>query len=143
MASRPSSDPFTEMFSAFGRDLHIPRLDVDAILDHHRRNFEALQKSAAAGASGVQAIAAKQQDVLQQQMQEIAAMARSIQPGGNPADAMGRQAEFVRKSFETAVQNAGEVARMMQDSGTQSMEILRQRMHESLAEIRAAYDKGR
>ena len=51
MAKQPDSDSFLDMFSRFGRDLKLPNVDVQAILDHHRKNLEALEKSARASAA--------------------------------------------------------------------------------------------
>ncbi|TJV27578.1 MAG: phasin family protein, partial [Mesorhizobium sp.] len=48
MAKRPESDSFIDMFGRFGRDLKLPNVDVEAILSHHRKNPEALEKSARA-----------------------------------------------------------------------------------------------
>ena len=54
---------------------------------------------------------------------------------------MAKQAEFARKSFETALKNAGEVAEMVRKSGTESVEILRERIKDAMAEIRSGYEK--
>ena len=51
MAKQPESDSFLDMFSRFGRDLKVPNVDVEAIISHHRKNLEALEKSARAGAA--------------------------------------------------------------------------------------------
>jgi len=54
---------------------------------------------------------------------------------------MTNQAAFARKSFEAALKNAGEVAELVKSSGTESVEILRNRIKEAMEEIRAGYDK--
>ena len=54
---------------------------------------------------------------------------------------MTKQAEFARKSFETALKNAGEAAELFRKSGTESIEILRDRIKEAMAEIRSGYEK--
>lgn len=141
MARKPTTDGFTEMFGQFGRDLKMPSVDVEAILEHHRKNFEALQKSAAASASGATTVLAKQKAILEASMQEITEMARSLQTPGTPQDVMTRQAQFARRAFETAVANASDVASLVNKSGTESVEILRARIREAMDEIRSAYDK--
>ena len=52
MAKKPESDSFIDMFASFGRDLHMPTMDVDRILDHHRKNLEALEKAARSASTG-------------------------------------------------------------------------------------------
>src|SRR5262245_64175307 len=107
MAKTPESESFLDLFNAFGRELKVPKLDIEEILEHHRKNLEALQKSASATASGAASLISKQREMLQDQMREIAAMAQGFN-AGNAQDAMQKQADFVRRSFETAVRNASE-----------------------------------
>ncbi|RUV12321.1 TIGR01841 family phasin, partial [Mesorhizobium sp. M1A.F.Ca.IN.022.04.1.1] len=61
-------------------------------------------------------------------------------PPGNPQELMTKQVDFARKSFETTLKNAGEVADLVRKSGTESVEILRDRIKDAMAEIRAGYD---
>lgn len=53
---------------------------------------------------------------------------------------MTKQVDFARKSFETTLKNAGEVADLVRKSGTETVEILRDRIKDAMAEIRAGYD---
>ncbi|AZO12457.1 MULTISPECIES: phasin family protein [unclassified Mesorhizobium] len=141
MAKRPESDSFLDMFSRFGRDLKVPNVDVEAIISHHRKNLEALEKSVKAGAAGASSMMSRQREMVQEALHEIADMAQNYKVPGNPQDLVARQAEFARKSFDAALRNAGEVAEMARKSGAESVEILRERIKEAMAEIRAGYDK--
>lgn len=142
MSKKSDSESFFDMFNALGRDLKLPKVDVEAIIEHHRKNLEALQKSASAGVSGATSLVSRQREMLQEAMQEMSAMAQGFK-GTDPADAMAKQADFMRRSFEAAVKNAGEVAQIVQKAGTESVDILRKRIHESMNEIRDSYDKNR
>ena len=137
----PEAGTFVDMFSRLGRDLRMPQVDVEMILEHHRKNLEALQKSASATAAGATGVFAKQQQLLEQTLHEVSDIARDFRPTGNPQEIMAKQAEFARKSFETAVKNVGEVAGIIARSGNESAEILRQRIRDSMEEIRQAYEK--
>jgi len=141
MAKQPDSDSFLDMFSRFGRDLKLPNVDVQAILDHHRKNLEALEKSARASAAGASSVLARQHEMVQDAMREITRLAQNYQTPGNPQDVLGKQAEFARKSFETTLRNASEVADLLRKSSTESIEILRDRIRDAMAEVRAGYDK--
>jgi phasin family protein len=143
MAKKPESESFLDMFNNFGRDLKLPSMDVEAILSHHRKNLEALQKSASASATGAQNLMTKQRQILQDTMSEITDMAQSYRAPGNPQEMMAKQADFARRSFETAVKNASEVAEIVKKSGTESVEILRERIRETMEEIRKGYEKNR
>ncbi|MES0092272.1 phasin family protein [Mesorhizobium sp. M0030] len=139
MAKQPDSDSFMDMFSRFGRDLKVP--NVEAILAHHRKNLEALERSARAGAAGATSLLSRQREMLQDTLREVSDMAQSYKAPGNPQELMTKQAEFARKSFEAALKNAGEVAELVKKSGTESIEILRSRIKEAMEEIRSGYDK--
>ncbi|ESX16054.1 MULTISPECIES: phasin family protein [unclassified Mesorhizobium] len=139
MAKQPDSDSFLDMFSRFGRDLKVP--NVEAILVHHRKNLEALERSARAGAAGATSLLSRQREMLQDTLREVSDMAQSYKAPGNPQELMTKQAEFARKSFEAALKNAGEVAELVKKSGTESIEILRSRIKEAMEEIRSGYDK--
>ncbi|MDX8467955.1 TIGR01841 family phasin [Mesorhizobium sp. VK23B] len=140
MAKQPESDSFLDIFSRFGRDLKLPKVDVQAILDHHRKNLEALEKSARASAAGASSVLSRQHEMVQEALGEITRMAQNYQAPGNPQELMSRQVDFARKSFETTLKNAGEVADLVRKSGTESIEILRDRIKDAMAEIRAGYD---
>lgn len=141
MAKQPDSDSFMDMFGRFGRDLKVPNVDVEAILAHHRKNLEALEKSARASAAGASSLISRQREMLQDTLREITDMAQSYRAPGNPQELMAKQTEFARKSFEAALKNAGEVAELVKQSGTESVEILRERIKAAMEEIRAGYDK--
>lgn len=141
MAKQPDSESFTDVFTKFGQDLKMPRVDVEAIIAHHRKNIEAFQKSASASVAGAQSLMAKQREILQETLREVTDMAQSYRISGNPQEMMTKQGDFARKTFEAAVKNAGEVAEIVTNSGRESIEILRQRIQESMEEIRAGYEK--
>ena len=139
MAKQPDSDSFLDMFSRFGRDLKVP--NVEAILEHHRKNLEALEKSARAGAAGATSLLSRQREMLQNTLREVSDMAHNYKAPGNPQELMSKQAEFAKKSFEAALKNASEVAELVKKSGTESVEILRERIKEAMEEIRSGYEK--
>lgn len=141
MAKQPDSDSFMDMFGRFGRDLKLPNVDVEAILNHHRKNLEALEKSARASAAGASSLLSRQREMLQDALHEIADMAQAYKAPGDPRDLMANQAAFARKSFESALRNAGEVAELARKSGTESVEILRDRIKEAMEEIRSGFEK--
>lgn len=141
MAKQPEVPNFMEMFSQFGKNLNVPKVDMESILAHHRKNLEALQKAASASAAGATSIMNKQREALQEGLQEITEMAQGFKAPGAPQEMMAKQADFARKSFETAVKNAGEVAEIVKKSGSESVDILRKRIQDAMEEIRETYQK--
>ena len=100
MAKQPESDSFMDMFGKFGRDLKVPNVDVEAILAHHRKNLEALEKAARASTAGATSLLSRQREMLQDTLREVADVAQSYRAPGNPQELMAKQTEFARKSFE-------------------------------------------
>ena len=144
MAKKPEQEEsFLDMFSQFGKNLKLPNVDVESILAHHRKNLEALQKAASASAAGAQTVMAKQREALQEGLQEIQEMTQSFRSPGGPQELLSKQAEFARKSFETAVKNTGEVADIVRKHGSESVDILRDRIKEAMEEIRDSYENSR
>lgn len=141
MARKPETESILDMFSRLGSELKLPKLDVDEVLAHHRRNLEALERSAKAAASGASTLLSKQREMLKETLDEIAATAQDYQAPGSPQEFVSKQAEFARKSFEAAVRNAGEVATIVHKSGAESIDILRGRIRESMDEIRHGFEK--
>jgi phasin family protein len=141
MAKKPESETILDMFSKLGQDLKMPSVDVEAILGHHRKNLEALEKSAKASAAGASSLMNRQREMLQETLREITDMAQSFRAPGNPQELMAKQADFAKKTFEAAVKNAGEVAELVKKHSTDSIEILRQRIRDAMEEIREGYEK--
>ena len=140
MAKQPEMPDFMEMFSQLGKDLKMPEVDVESILSHHRKNLEALQQAAAASATGASTVLAKQREALQDGMRDLTDMVQNMRTSGAPQEALKKQTEFARKSFETAVRNAGEVGEIIRKSGAESTEILRERIKAAMEEIRQVYE---
>jgi phasin family protein len=81
--------------------------------------------------------------MLEESLHEISEMAQNYKVPGNAQDMVAKQTEFARKSFETAVKNASEVADLVKKSGSESVDILRSRIKDALEEIREGYEKGK
>ncbi len=141
MARKTESESFVDMFKSFGEQLKMPSVDVDKIIEHHRRNLETLEKTAKAATSGASDLMAKQRDMLQETLREVTEMAQNFRAGANPQDMMAKQADFAKRSFETAIKNASEMADVVRKSSTETIEILRSRIKEAMEEIQDGMTK--
>jgi phasin family protein len=141
MANAPESPSFIEMFTRLGRDLKMPSMDVEKIIQHHRRNLETLEKTAQAATAGATSLMAKQREIMEEALREVADMAESFRSPGNPQDMVAKQAEFARRSFEAAVKNASEMAEVVRQSSTETIEILRERIREAMQDVREDSEK--
>lgn len=141
MAKKPEPESFIDMFKNFGQDLKMPAVDVDKIVEHHRKNLETLEQTAKAATAGASSVLAKQREILQETFKEVTDMAENFRAPGNPQDLMAKQADFAKRSFETAVKNASEMAEVVRQSSTETIEILRGRIKEAMEEMRDGMGK--
>jgi len=145
MASKPQpqSPSLIDMFMSLGRDLRLPPIDVEQILSHHRKNLEALEKSARASAAGANSVLAKQREAIEAAFREFSDFAQTYRVPGDPKEVLSKHTDFARRSFETAVKNTAEIADIARKSGSESAEILRRRMHEAMNEVRHSYEEDK
>ncbi len=135
MAKKPDTEHFVDMFASLGRDLKMPQVDVDHILDHHRKNLEALEKASRSAASGATDVFTRQREILEQTLGEVRDMATKMVVPGSPKELMDRQTELAKKSFEAAVKNASDIGEVISRSSTEAIEILRNRIKEAMEEM--------
>ncbi|MGB3501521.1 MAG: TIGR01841 family phasin [Mesorhizobium sp.] len=142
MANKKSdAESFVDMFRNFGSELKIPNVDVDKIISHHRKNLETLEKTAKAATAGASTVMAKQREILQDTLREVTEMAQGFRAGSSPQELVTKQADFARRSFETAIKNASEMADVVRQSSTETIEILRARIKEAMEEVRDGMGK--
>ncbi len=139
MAKKPESDSIIDLFVNFGRELNMPNVDIDKIIEHHRKNLEALEQSAKTASAGASDVFSRQRDILQQTLHEMAGLAESMRTADNPRDMLEKQVEFSRRSFETAVRNASDIGEVLRKSSSESIEILRERIRAAMDEMRQGY----
>ena len=128
-----TANPFIDMLRKFGDNLQVPKLDLDQMLEAHRKNIEALTQSASAVAEGAQAMAQKQREVVEAGLREASALAQELKEHGD--ENLARQTEFTKKVFDIAVRGAQDTAQLTRMSTGDAVKILQDRMREGLEEI--------
>jgi phasin family protein len=134
---------YLDMLRKFGSDLGLPKLNVDELLQAQKKNIDALSESAKVAAEGAQSVAQKQREVLEAGLREAATLARQYKPLGQVHENIALQSEFARKVFEITVQGAQESASTARQSTAEAVKIVRDRVKESLEEIRASVRPGK
>ena len=127
-----------DMLTKFGSDLNLPKVDVDKLIDMHRKNLDALEQSAQVASAGAKSIAGKQREIVETAFREAAAMARDFKPTGDPKEVLAKQTEFAKKAFDITVQNTRDVAQLATQTTTDASKIIRDRLRESLNELGAS-----
>ncbi len=136
-----ATQPFTDMFKKLGEQLKVPAFDMSKMMEHHQKNLEAMTRSWQAVAGGASEVAQKQKEIFEAAMKDMAEMAQSYKPGGNPQEVMAKQSEFARKAMEAAIANTKDIAELVQKSSTEAFKIVQDRMKESYDEIRSSIEK--
>jgi phasin family protein len=131
---------FAGMFTKLAQDLKLPGVDTEKLIETHRRNLDALARSAEAASEGAKSLAVKQREIVEEAIRETSAMVREFELA-SPPDAAAKQAEFARKAFEAAVRNTSDVAQLVQKSSTDALRIIQDRMQQSFEEIRGSVER--
>jgi phasin family protein len=129
-----------DMFADMAKQISLPKIDYEAFVDIHRKNIEAMQKSAAMLSEGGRATVAKQQEILAEVGREAQQMLADFRPGGSPQDVATKQAELAKRVFEATVKNTRDIAELVQKSSGEAPRIILDRMRASFAEARAAIE---
>src|SRR6267154_1601485 len=116
MADRTVMDMFADM----AKQINMPKIDYEAFVDIHRKNIEAMQKSAAVLSEGGRAVLAKQQEILAEVGREARQLIADFKPGGSPQEVASKQAELAKRVFEAAVRNTRDVAELVQKSSSEA-----------------------
>jgi phasin family protein len=141
MAKKSETTSFIDMFANLGQDLKVPSMDMERIIENHRRNLEALQKTAEAAGASAGNIAQRQREMFEATLREITEMAHGFAKPGTPQEMMTRQIEFARKSLDAFVRNTTEMTELVAKSSEETLDALRKRIREGMDEIQASQNK--
>jgi phasin family protein len=139
--SSDSKPPFPGMdFGAFDfskvlGSLKLPGVDWQALLESQAKNIAALSAANHLAFEGMQAVARRQVEILQQTMTEAAELARQSTAIGT-REALTRQSDVAKQAFEKAIANMHELADMVQKSNRQAVDVVNQRIAASLQEMK-------
>jgi phasin family protein len=136
------TDSILEQMKAFGARLGLPKVDVDKLVDMNLKNIDALGRSAQAAGDGAKALVEKQREIVETAFRETSAMVRDFKPSGNPQEMLAKQSEYARKAFEITMQNTKDIAELTKKTSTDATAILRDRLRDSLAELRESITRA-
>ncbi|HEY4738532.1 MAG TPA: TIGR01841 family phasin [Xanthobacteraceae bacterium] len=139
MANETTS--YVDMLRKFGSDLGLPKVNVDKLIESHKKNIDALSQSATVAAQGAQSVAQKQREIFEAGLQEATKLAQGYQPLGKLQDNLALQTEFAKKVFEIAVKGAQESATTARQSTGEAVKIIQDRLKESFDEMRSSVNR--
>ena len=126
-------DPSKFAFPDIGKMMEqfkAPGIDVGKIVEAQKKDIEALTQANQAAYAGVQDLAKRQAEILQETMAEWQAALSRMGSGDTSA-----QAELAQKALGKAVNNMREMAEVAAKSQTQAWEVIQKRFRENLADM--------
>ncbi len=127
---------FANQFASMLKDYKLPGVDMDAIVASQRKNVEAVAAANRVAFEGMQAVARRQAEILQETMNEATKAIDAVAKAGSPADAAAKQAELAKDAFERALGNMRELAEMVAKSNQEATNAVNKRITESLDEFK-------
>ena len=134
---------YVDMLRKFGNELRLPKVDVDRLIEAHKKNIDALSQSATVAAQGARSVAEKQREIFEAGLQEATKLARGFQPLGKVQDNLALQTEFATKVFEIAVKGAQESATAARESSGEAAKIIQDRLRESFSELQSGFNRDK
>ena len=125
-------DQLTKAASTF----QVPQIDADSIIAAQRKNIEALTTANKAAVEGAQALAARQNEILQENLEEATKAVSELSKVDSPQDATVKQAELLKASFEKALSNMKDLTELVAQSNTEASASINARIFESLEEVK-------
>lgn len=109
----------------------LPGVDIAAIVESQRKDMEALAEANRLAFEGIQALAQRRNEILQESLAEWQAALQTA-PG---KDALAAQAALARKGVERAMANIRELAEMEAASRSKAWKVVQDRFQENLANV--------
>jgi phasin family protein len=124
-----------EVTSAFG-DFRFPGFDVETFVEAHRKNLEALTQANQIAVEGVQALAQRQTEIMQQAIGEASGLLREWTQPGAPEDHLVKNAEVAKRAFDKGLANVRELNELTVKASTDVFSVITRRVSESFDDVR-------
>lgn len=140
MAGFDPSAMLSEMTSAL-KNMKVPGLDVESMVAAQKRNMEAVIGANRAIFEGAQAAVHRQVELLQETMSQATQGVRDLGKSSSPPEAVAKQAELAKQTFEKASSTMKELAEIVAKSNSQAASIIHSRIGASLTELQDMLSK--
>jgi phasin family protein len=120
---------------AFG-DFRVPELDVGAIVDAQRKNFEALTRANQLAFEGLRNVAQRQAEIVQQAFAEASGLLHDLSQLGAPEERLIKSTELAKQAFEKGLANARELNELGTKASVDVFGVIARRVSESFDDVR-------
>ena len=118
------------------QSLKVPSIDVKSLVDSQKKNIEAVTNANRAVVEGLQAVAKRQAEILQETMNEASKAIDILSKAGSPQEVAAAQADLAKDAFERALANMRELADMVAAANQNAADTINARISASLDEIK-------
>jgi phasin family protein len=125
-----------ESFQKMLGQYSLPGVNMDSLVASQKKNLEALTSANRVALEGLQAVAKRQAQILQETMSEASKAVDSLSKAGSPQDVAAKQAELAKDAFERALRNMRELAEMVATANQEATSTINTRISASLEEIK-------
>jgi phasin family protein len=122
-------------------EIKFPAIDMEIAAATQRKNIEALAKANQLAVENMQAIVRRQSEIFRSMMEEASSAAREVMAADGPEEKAAKQTQIVKDAFQRAVADMRELAELVATSQADAMEIMNQRVANSLDEIKTVIEK--
>jgi len=129
----PTPSPFPDIAKLIER-FNVPGLDVSKIMEAQRKNIEALTQANQAAFEGMQGLAKRQMEILQETATEW--QAAMTEAANRETTNAAQRAELAEKTLGKAFASMRELAETAAKAQTQAWEVIQKRFQENLADLR-------
>lgn len=118
------------------QSLKVPGIDVKSLVDSQKKNIEAVTNANRAVVEGLQAVAKRQAEILQETMNEASKAIDILSKAGSPQEVAATQADLAKDAFERALANMRELADLVAAANQNAADTINARISASLDEIK-------
>ena len=122
-------------FSNALKQYKLPNVDLDSVVASQKKNMEALTSANRVAFEGLQAVARRQAEILQETMNEASKAVDALAKAGSPPEIAAKQAELIKSAFERALSNMRELAELVAKSNLDARNTVNSRISASLDEM--------
>ncbi len=124
-------------------DLKVPTLDVQGVMESHRKNLEVLAAANKVAMEGAQTLAKRQAEMLREAVETMTAAAKDLGQVKDPQQFGDKQVQLTKDAYERGLKNLQELAALVSKSNEDAFKLLNQRINEVVAELQALAEKSK
>lgn len=116
--------------------LRLPSVNTEAVVASQRKNLEALANANKLALEGLQAIARRQVEIVNQGVEEFSEAFKELVAAETFEERAGKQAEIAKTAYQTALANLWDLGELITKSNSRTFGVINKRVAESLDEVK-------